>query len=82
MIICQSCAMPLEKDEDFSTNKDGSKNQEYCVYCYKSGEFKDPDITLEGMLDKVESIMKQRGMAEDIIVKTKQMIPQLKRWKK
>jgi len=74
--------MPLEKDEDFGTNADGSKNQEYCVYCYKSGEFKSPDITMEAMLNKIENIMKQRGMAEDIIIKTKQTIPQLKRWKK
>jgi len=23
--ICQSCGMPLRKDEDFGTNQDGSK---------------------------------------------------------
>ena len=30
--ICQSCGMPLQKSEDFGTNPDGSKNQEYCHF--------------------------------------------------
>jgi hypothetical protein len=35
IIICQSCSMPLEKEEDYGTNADGTKNNEYCVYCFK-----------------------------------------------
>jgi len=31
-IFCQSCAMPLEKEEMFATEMDGSKNQDYCIY--------------------------------------------------
>jgi len=81
-IYCQSCAMPLDRDESFGTNVDDSKCQEYCIYCYKKGEFTETDITLKEMLDKVDNIMKQMGMAADIINKTKQMIPELKRWKK
>jgi len=33
--ICQSCGMPMQKNEDFATNTDGSKNEEYCHFCYK-----------------------------------------------
>ena len=32
--FCQSCAMPLT-DELFATNADGSKNEDYCMYCLK-----------------------------------------------
>jgi len=32
--ICQSCAMPMNKEEDFGTNADGSKNEEYCTHCF------------------------------------------------
>ena len=27
--ICQSCVMPMEKPEDFGTEADGSRNEEY-----------------------------------------------------
>ncbi|MBO6082186.1 MAG: zinc ribbon domain-containing protein, partial [Bacteroidales bacterium] len=38
MKFCQSCGMPLTKDV-FGTNADGSKNEDYCMYCYKDGKF-------------------------------------------
>ena len=36
--FCQSCEMPLT-DEIRGTNADGSKNEDYCIYCYKDGKF-------------------------------------------
>ena len=36
--ICQSCAMPMSDDSLYGTNADGSKNSDYCIYCYKDGE--------------------------------------------
>ena len=36
--FCQSCGMPLT-EEVLGTNADGSKNEEYCMYCYKDGKF-------------------------------------------
>ena len=38
MKFCQSCGMPLT-DDVLGTNADGSKNEEYCMYCYKDGKF-------------------------------------------
>ncbi|MFQ7087973.1 MAG: zinc ribbon domain-containing protein, partial [Bacteroides sp.] len=37
--FCQSCGMPLQKNEELGTNHDGSKNEEYFCYCYKDGAF-------------------------------------------
>ena len=37
--ICQKCKMPLQKEGDFWTNSDGSLNSDYCIYCFKDGEF-------------------------------------------
>lgn len=79
--ICQSCSMPMVKDEDFGTNADGSKNQEYCQYCFQDGKFTRPDITKEqmkemlvGMADKTGKTREEaKKMAEDVI-------PTLKRW--
>ena len=35
MKFCQSCGMPLT-EEVLGTNADGSKNEDYCMYCYKA----------------------------------------------
>ena len=34
--ICQCCAMPID-ETTFGTEADGSKNEEYCQYCYATG---------------------------------------------
>ena len=46
--FCQSCGMPLT-DDVLGTNADGSKNEDYCMYCYKDGKFLQ-DCTMEEML--------------------------------
>jgi hypothetical protein len=81
-IFCQSCAMPLQKPGDFGTNADGSKNQEYCQYCYQKGKFTEPEITMEQMIEKCTGIMKQMNTPEAQIEQTKKFIPMLKRWRK
>lgn len=49
-MICQSCGMPLTKDEDCGTNADGSQNYDYCTYCYQDGRFLQ-ECTMEQMID-------------------------------
>lgn len=34
--ICQSCRMPMDREELFGTNADGSKNADYCMHCLKT----------------------------------------------
>lgn len=80
MKVCQSCAMPLNDEKLYGTNKDGSKNEEYCVHCYKEGEFTS-QVTMEQMIEICVPFMVQEGMDEDKareIMKT--TIPKLKRW--
>ena len=78
--FCQSCAMPMAKPDDFGTEADGSPSQEYCTYCYQKGEFVQPDMTKEEMIEFVAKKMSEMGMDDEMVVKTKQFIPQLKRW--
>ena len=80
MSICQSCAMPLEREEDLGTHADGSKTQEYCRYCFKEGEFTDPDVSMDQFIVKVTEVMKGMQMPGDVIIQTQEMIPTLKRW--
>ncbi len=80
--FCQSCGMPLEKAEDFGTNADGFRINDYCHYCFQNGAFADPDITMQGMIDKCVSIMAQQGIMPEIQAKAMmtEVIPKLKRW--
>ena len=49
MKFCQSCGMPLTQ-EILGTNADGSKNEDYCMYCYKDGKFTQ-DCSMEEMIE-------------------------------
>lgn len=84
MIFCQSCSMPLKKEEQFGTNRDRSKNREYCVYCYKDGEFTNPELTMEEMIDRCSEVMADRGdiSLEEAKAILNASIPKLKRWRK
>jgi hypothetical protein len=82
--FCQSCGMPLQKQADFGTNADGSKNSDYCHFCFQNGAFTQPDITMEA---KIELVVK--NMVAMKLMPEKQaremanaFIPQLKRWQK
>jgi hypothetical protein len=79
--FCQSCAMPMQKSEDFGTNTDGGKSKEYCHYCFQSGKFIEPNITMEQMIEKCSGVMKQMNIPDKQITQTKKFIPILKRWK-
>ena len=85
MHFCQSCGMPLA-DEILGTNADGSKNEEYCIYCFKDGAFTG-DFTMEEMIDFcsqfVEQYNKDSGQnltQDEYKAMLRQYYPNLKRW--
>lgn len=82
MKFCQSCGMPLNKPEEYATEKDGSANADYCVYCYKEGAFTS-NGSMEEMIDTCVPFMVQGGMEEGAARKMMaETLPQLKRWAK
>jgi len=82
-VICQSCGMPMKIDTDFGTNTDGSKNEEYCTYCYQKGTFTNPVISMQQMIKACVEMMVKYGMPEDQARQQMTvLIPTLKRWKK
>ena len=82
MIFCQSCGMPMQKDEDFGTNKDGGKNEDYCIYCYKDGAFT-ADVTMDEMVafcaENVDT-WDMKITKEEAIAMMRENFPKLKRW--
>ena len=84
--ICQSCGMPLQKQEELGTNGDGSSNEEYCCYCFENGEFT-TDCTMDQMIAHcaqfVDEFNKDAAVAytkEEAIASMKAFFPTLKRW--
>ena len=84
-IFCQSCGMPMEKTEDFGTEQDGRKNEDYCTYCYQNGAFTKEDATVEDMISINLQFNEQNGFPMGPQEAAKQMmeqwLPTLKRWK-
>ena len=82
VLVCQSCGMPIEKDEIIGTNADGSKNNDYCVYCFKDGKFTDSTSTLEEYIEYSLQFAEQAGITkEEMKEDCKKVLPTLKRWK-
>jgi hypothetical protein len=84
--VCQSCGMPLTEAEHFGTNADGTKNGEYCVYCFKEGAFTS-DETMEQMiehnlqyLDEFNAVGGTKFTPETAREEMRKFFPQLKRW--
>lgn len=80
-VFCQSCSMPIESENVFGTNKDGSVNKDYCIYCYKDGEFIDK-VTMEEYIEMNVAFASQAGMTkEEMRTHCQTIFPTLKRWK-
>jgi hypothetical protein len=72
----------MMKPEDFGTEINGSKNEEYCAYCFQNGKFT-LDATLEQMIEKLVTMHDQMGMTEEEARKmANENLPKLKRWAK
>ncbi len=84
-LYCQSCGMLLEKEEIIGTNKDSSKNNDYCIYCYKDGDYTQ-NVSMDEMIDISLRHMKQLFKDDpnfnesDALENMKSFFPKLKRW--
>lgn len=79
---CQSCGMPMQGDELHGTEANGAKTDEYCMYCYENGSFKNPDMTMKDMIEVCVPFMVQEGMPEEQARSLMEAhLPKLKRWR-
>lgn len=85
-VFCQSCGMPMTENEHFGTENGGGKSADYCVYCYKNGDFTQ-DVSMDEMI-KI-SLHHMKEMFKDNPDFDKQaaldnmrlFFPELKRWR-
>jgi len=75
--------MPLEKAEDFGTEASGFRVNDYCHFCFQSGEFTEPDITRQAMIDKCVDVMSRQGIMPEVQARLlmTDVIAKLKRWR-
>lgn len=78
--FCQSCGMPIDQPELMGTEKDGSKSTIYCKFCYRNGEFADPDITLEAMKTHVREELNKVHAPAPAIREAIGKVKNLSRW--
>lgn len=81
---CQCCGMPMgNTDEMYGTNGDGSKNEDYCKYCFENGTFTS-DCTMDEMIEVCVPHMVEGNSdmtEEKARIMMKEFFPTLKRWK-
>ncbi len=84
--ICQSCGMPMNEESLVGTNHDGSKNSDYCIYCYQNGKFVQ-NFTMDEMIEHCSQFVNEvnKGLPqpitkEEYIGQMKMYFPHLKRW--
>lgn len=87
-LLCQSCGAPIhfeENEENFGTQKDGTKNKDFCSDCYENGEYRF-NATMEEMADLVSPYVSEAINNEVSADEMKELLldvyPDLKRWKK
>ncbi len=82
-INCQSCGMPLNKDEKNSgTEADGTLSEMYCSHCYENGEFTLPDITVIEMKELVTKKIVEMKIPRFVAKFLTRNTHKLKRWNK
>lgn len=73
----------MESGEDFGINADGSKNGEYCRYCWQEGEFTAKMELPEFIEMQVKIATEKLGMPESEAREVAETtLPDLDRWKK
>lgn len=81
--FCQSCGMPMGSDEVRGTEKDQSRSEDYCHYCYKDGDFTKEE-TMEEMIETCIPFEIEAGIYPDEQTARNALLsyfPKMKRWK-
>lgn len=77
---CQSCAMPLKKEEDRGTELLFSRSHKYCINCYQEGEFTQKDLSLEDMKRLVKEKCEELGVPRMMSGLFVRNLHKLERW--
>ena len=79
--VCQSCGMMMG-EEEYGHNADGSRNTDYCKYCFPNGKF-GKDESMEEMIESCIPfwVGAEYKTPEEARERMKELVPTLKRWR-
>ncbi len=78
---CQSCGLPIS-EETKGTNRDQSKNEEYCRECFQDGKFTNQSLSLHELeMQLLEKAEMHNEMTVEEAEQLRKIIPSLKRWR-
>lgn len=66
LLICQSCDMPMTKQEDLGIEKDDSLNRNYCHHCYENSELH-KGITMDKLICDVQQLLKIEALYPSLL---------------
>lgn len=79
---CQSCGLPFNKAHaHFIVAQPDGTQSPYCTNCYQNGKFIEPDITMEGMMEKLLPVLERTMGAAAAKKELDAVLPTLERWK-
>jgi len=75
--------MPFDDaHKGFITKEKDGTDSVYCTYCYKDGEFIDPNATIQDMIEMAVPYLAHKIGAEAARKQMEECIPTLARWRK
>ncbi len=80
---CQSCSRPFDTLADTGTQQDGSPSPDYCSCCLQAGQWTEPDIRMQELIDRCIDIWVKHHVAgrADANAHFARLFPTLKRWR-
>ncbi len=80
-LVCQCCGMVMDEDSFIGRNLDGSRNEEYCKWCYVDGTFTYGNMN--ELIDACVGHMANEGFSEDQARSyMERLLPTLDYWKR
>jgi len=78
---CQSCGMPFdEAHRGFIAKEADGSDSPYCTYCYKDGEFLNPDATIDYMIEMGTPYLAHKIGEQAARAQLTAFVPTLARW--
>ena len=78
---CQSCGLPFT-DEFKGSNRDQTESEEYCINCFKCGNFLEPSLSLREMENRYHNMpQKNENLTLEEAQEALKILPTLKRWR-
>ena len=81
LLTCQCCGLEFSPKAR-GTHRDLSKSAEYCIGCFKDGEFRDHHLSIQEMEKKLLDMARHHdGLCLEEAEAAIKKLPDLKRWK-